>query len=563
MASVWGGLVTYFLNNCTVVEDLGKGRQRASISIKPVAFWKAAVGGGLVQTAIDQTVRASKTGDLPFEVVDGPFRLRLPDRLAKDKPCMATEVDGFGTTWRPVDVSDVPGKSVLDGVGNVIGREWAGAWAGCTLRYVNYGFKVKADVDLGKGHPASISFAQAAPEASVATKVATLTARTAGGFALSDDKGKSLLTSRAGYLYKTGDIDSPSVPVETVLVVEKGITYLRYILPKPPDGQVDWSGWTLDPTWESQPDAAAGIDNFMRSDNGSTNYGTDTTLRMGKVSTITARTLLQFADPAITGVTSSTLTLTVSSEAADVTSYFQVHRLKVAWVEAQSTWNIRSTGNNWTTAGAFDAADCEQAYISISAGVSATAPAGTQVPFTLPVLWADTDLGYGWLIRGQAENSDYFLMASSDHATASYRPKLTVVYESGTNVTLYAVAAVATANVGGNAELLPGYLLKAKVAGGTASVSSSTFGAGATLSAAAAAATATAPEAPLRAHAVLLAAVGQAIASSANAAFKASSKLVAVTCEATALARNAILRTGSRAIQNSRFLALRLFRSLR
>lgn len=189
----------------------------------------------------------------------------------------------------------------------------------------------------------------------------------------------------------------------------------------------------IDPTITLQPDAAAGKDTSLVSDNPTTNYGTVDTLLLGERSDRAQvdRTLIHFdlstlPDNAV--ITSATLSLYAITDYSTNDRIVRVFRQKRAWIEAQATWNIYSTGNNWQTAGGFGANDCEQTDIG-NRVMAAAAPVNQFYHWSLtPTTKSGLDLGNGWLLKVDTEAADCFRYASSDHVTPATRPKLTFVY---------------------------------------------------------------------------------------------------------------------------------------
>jgi len=182
-----------------------------------------------------------------------------------------------------------------------------------------------------------------------------------------------------------------------------------------------------------QPDATDGIDTFIDSGLPDTNYATGVTCQVGERSAAANiyRQLIKFdlsALPADAIISSAVLSLYATLDRSTNARTFRVYRLKRAWVEAEATWNIYSTGNNWSTAGGFHADDCEQVEIG-SRAFTATETINVFKDFPLtPTTKAGLDLGNGWLIKADTEVDDNYSFASSDNATASNRPKLVIEY---------------------------------------------------------------------------------------------------------------------------------------
>jgi len=188
------------------------------------------------------------------------------------------------------------------------------------------------------------------------------------------------------------------------------------------------------PTLTLQPSDATSKDIYIISDLATTNTDGNGNVGIGERNNAVGsirRTLIQFdlsTLPADAIISSAILSLYLSSNLADNTRTFGVHRLKRAWVPAQATWNIYSTGNNWSTAGGFHADDCEQTNIGSTSIVAS--PSVGFIDFSLtPTTKTGLDLGNGFLILAQTtELNDYHEFLSSDDATAGNRPKLVITY---------------------------------------------------------------------------------------------------------------------------------------
>lgn len=182
-----------------------------------------------------------------------------------------------------------------------------------------------------------------------------------------------------------------------------------------------------------QPDGTAGVDTSITSGAPTTNNGTATTLNLGdRNDQVNARRVLIKFDlstlPSDATITSAVLSLFCITDFSSNARTYRVYRLKRAWVESQATWNIYSTGNNWSTAGGFHVDDCEQTDIG-SRAFSATETLNQFKDFALtPTTKADLDLGNGWLIKADTETDDGYNFDSSDGATAGQRPKLVIEY---------------------------------------------------------------------------------------------------------------------------------------
>ena len=191
-----------------------------------------------------------------------------------------------------------------------------------------------------------------------------------------------------------------------------------------------------------QPDAAAGYDTYMYQNGPTTNYGNGTTIGVGRSATgYRYRTLIKFTGLSIIPPSATILTaqlefyITASAPASPITAEFYV--VYRNWVELGATYTAYATDLSWTT-NACDGAGTDRASV---ANFTGTIPASTGA-FTISTgagivsditTWITGTPNYGWLIKADTETSGVVAsaIASSDHATASYRPKLTVTWEMG------------------------------------------------------------------------------------------------------------------------------------
>ena len=134
-------------------------------------------------------------------------------------------------------------------------------------------------------------------------------------------------------------------------------------------------------------------------------------------------------------VTAATLYLW-NTPAVGATSTISAFRLLRNWVETEVTWNVFSSGNNWTTGGGLGAATDRVAAASGS-GVIGSA-SGQYFPIT--GLAADVEAwingtanNYGWLLERTdgANDSTYQVFTSSQSTDDFQRPYLEVTYTAG------------------------------------------------------------------------------------------------------------------------------------
>lgn len=182
---------------------------------------------------------------------------------------------------------------------------------------------------------------------------------------------------------------------------------------------------TIDPTTVTiQPDASAGIDAYVDSNNATTNYGTATTI---KISGTTLFGLAQFSMPSVpadAGIASGDLSLYKTTGDGNTGTKLSAYRITSNWAESSVTYNTRPS------------------YAS-TAIVTLTGLDNSQINVwrTLAIRSAVVDwikngvANYGvWLSSEGTAGGDY---NSSDFTTdATLRPKLVIVYTAAPTATL-------------------------------------------------------------------------------------------------------------------------------
>ncbi len=181
-------------------------------------------------------------------------------------------------------------------------------------------------------------------------------------------------------------------------------------------------------------------DNELTSNVPDTNYGTSTSIHIGKeyaggAGTSIWRPVIKFdisSIPATATITGTVLTLTVLNEDSLNSRTISCYRVKRAWSESQSTWNSYTTGNAWQTAGASGANDREATNIG-TATQGATLVEGNEVAITLTAAKIQEMINgvftnNGFLLQVDTENADAVNYYSTNHATTTKRPKLVVDY---------------------------------------------------------------------------------------------------------------------------------------
>lgn len=137
--------------------------------------------------------------------------------------------------------------------------------------------------------------------------------------------------------------------------------------------------------------------------------------------------------PSTAIVISAVLTLTSLDDYATASETISVYRVKRAWVGAQATWNIYSTGNNWQTAGGTGANDYDSTALG-SFAMGAAETSGTAHNITLNAaaiqeMISGAFANNGFMIKSpDVTLNTLYVYAAHGDATASYRPKLVITY---------------------------------------------------------------------------------------------------------------------------------------
>lgn len=135
--------------------------------------------------------------------------------------------------------------------------------------------------------------------------------------------------------------------------------------------------------------------------------------------------------PAVNKVSSVELKYLVSL-AAGSGATLTVYRVLRDWVEAQVSWNIWKTANNWTTAGCKGSGTDRAASNSGTASMRTTN--GWQVIDHASLVpdvqaWVDGSLAnYGWILVTSGGTSPTHQLYSKENGTPANRPVLTVVH---------------------------------------------------------------------------------------------------------------------------------------
>jgi len=415
-----------FVNACTEQDDLGGGRFRSIIGLRPTAHlyegayrrndndWKVATEVGFAKSVSasniavdlkgDGTRRMYPTGDRRVYVEIGAPQSKAAGEFAKAPYSVAT----LATAANKVS--------------------WASEYT--DLRVIHAGHYVKVECELLKGF---------VPESKLLAFPLVLSGLTLEKGTLLQE-GKPVGRLRDMIVY---DADNPLDvrPVAYEVMQVKDAVVLMATLP-------DVRGMArpvVDPTFEAQPNEAAGKDTFIYGGVENTwNWGTFTTLDVGNQGGGATRTLIAYDLATVPDAfTSAVLSLCAVADVSTNARTYRVYRQKRAWVEGTragaadspatgATWSRYNTTSNWAAGGGFHANDCEQTDIGNRA-FSATETLNEFKDFLLtPTTKAGLDLGNGWMVKADTEIGDRYDFASSDYALdPTLRPKLTVEYALG------------------------------------------------------------------------------------------------------------------------------------
>ncbi len=185
------------------------------------------------------------------------------------------------------------------------------------------------------------------------------------------------------------------------------------------------TGFTI---YESPEDGTTINDTYIREDSGS-NYGTETTLRLGKiVSGLEYRSLIKFNVSSISSentIVTSNLQVYVESSSGDANRTINAYRLISDWQEIQANWSHRTTGNLWDSIGGDYLQELDSVYFENESG--------NYYNFSITTAtrgWVNgTYENYGIIIfSNDSEAGNLTYLSSSNSATASQRPKIIIDY---------------------------------------------------------------------------------------------------------------------------------------
>ena len=180
-------------------------------------------------------------------------------------------------------------------------------------------------------------------------------------------------------------------------------------------------------------DLVATEDNYMKSWLPTTNAGSEDLFACGEYNTQTnyiARSLLKFDFSSLGSVvvTSASLKMVVAYSYSSNTRTMYVLRCTKDWDELQSTWNVYSTGNSWTSPGG----DWD-GVTPIGTVTTSSPPQGTLVTTTLSTSIIENMINgsvpnYGFVLTKDTELNDCTVFWGRTYATTGSRPILSLEY---------------------------------------------------------------------------------------------------------------------------------------
>jgi hypothetical protein len=175
------------------------------------------------------------------------------------------------------------------------------------------------------------------------------------------------------------------------------------------------------------------IDTYISQTAATTNYGTAEVLATRPYTSNIGRILLKFDFSSIVpaGATISSATLRLYATTGATGRTITVYReLRTDWVEAQATWNIYKTDNNWGTAGALNS---DSDYTATDAATAATVATLSWLEVNVTTLTTTAWVSVGGIahflvadVGASATASKIF--ASKDNVELAIAPQLVIQY---------------------------------------------------------------------------------------------------------------------------------------
>ncbi|MBA4420279.1 MAG: hypothetical protein C0391_03955 [Anaerolinea sp.] len=171
------------------------------------------------------------------------------------------------------------------------------------------------------------------------------------------------------------------------------------------------------------------------------NYGTNVRLSVGQTAANQRRSsLLRFPTlpSGVATVSNVIFTLYSAAKSLSANRTLSAYLNLKDWIEAQTTWNIFKTSNNWGTAGArnttTDYLNSLLGSATVLSTIATNASLATTLDNTLFLAYLNNQATYpgGFEVLLTETGTDYWNPHSNDAANAAYKPKLTFDYTLST-----------------------------------------------------------------------------------------------------------------------------------
>jgi len=401
------------------LDDLGGGRFQSVHSIRPIAY-----NPGSGYRRITNVLGATGDPARPLGV-DELVQFRLRPKLAGASPVVHFGHGPDHVRYTPLDTNNVTGLQVGDSA-----FLYPEAWNNADLYMAIGGHRLYKEVRLRAGHPSVFQFRI---DAHGDFDPATLTF---GSFRVLQPSLDNPVTGE-------------SIPLVWDVSQQGGKYILTVALPTG-----NYAGWVLDPQLVLTPDATSGKDTGIEGVSGTTrNYGAAPNFGWGLLSSL-RKILIEFDCSSISAAatcTSATLATYHAVQGSATAWAVTIYSIAVGnkdWIEGtqnnaqalagEPCWNALAAdgAGGVTTAWAGAAGlvtsgtDYEASSIGSFSGnrsdVVGTAYSAALTASRVTGWFGSTNTNYGMIFVGSSNDTGG--IALSDHATAAYRPSLTVNY---------------------------------------------------------------------------------------------------------------------------------------
>lgn len=188
-------------------------------------------------------------------------------------------------------------------------------------------------------------------------------------------------------------------------------------------------------------DIPMSADTLLVSNAATTNFDTNGTLYVGEHNAA-VQIVRSWIKPDFSSIPenalfySAVLKMTPIDDLSNSARTMSAHRCLRDVVSNQATWNIWKTGNNWGTAGCSNSTTDYDGSVAIGTATQPASPTlNSALSFTMNLnaaelrkLYDGTYVNNGIILFVDTQSNDSIGYASTDHATAGYRPVITLSY---------------------------------------------------------------------------------------------------------------------------------------